>query len=121
MQGILVVDDSTSVRNALVTLFRNEGYEARGARDGMEALRLLRNGFDASLVVLDMMMPQMDGWDFCQAQRRDPALADIPVIILTSVVNPMLEAKKLHAVAGFRKPLDVYALLEAVSEHCARR
>jgi CheY-like chemotaxis protein len=113
-----VVDDTNSVRDALVTLFRNEGYEARGARDGVEALRLLRNGFSASLVVLDMLMPEMDGWDFRRVQRRDPALADIPVVILTSVVNPMLEAKKLRAVAGFRKPIDVYALLEVVTEHC---
>ena len=121
MQRILVVDDSASVREALVTLFGAEGYDARGARNGREALRLLRGGFRPSLVVLDMMMPQMDGWDFRRAQRRDPALADIPVIILTAVVNPMLEARKLRAVAGFRKPLDVYALLEVVSDHCPLR
>jgi CheY-like chemotaxis protein len=121
VQRILVVDDNASVREALVALFEGEGYEARGALDGFEALRLLRDGFRASLVVLDMLMPEMDGWDFRRAQRRDPALADIPVVVVTSVVNPTLEAQKLHALAGFKKPLDVYALLEVVADNCTLR
>lgn len=116
MQGVLVVDDDAAMRDALVTLLRNEGYEARGAPDGVEALRVLRDGFRASLVILDMMMPKMDGWDFRVAQRRDPALADIPVVVLTAVVDPAVEATKLHAVAGLKKPLDPYALLDVMSE-----
>ena len=116
VQGILVVDDDAAVRDALVMLLSDEGYEARGAHDGVEALRVLRNGFRASLVVLDMMMPKMDGWDFRLAQRRDPELADIPIVVLTAIVDPAVETKKLDAVAGFRKPLDSYALLQVVSE-----
>jgi CheY-like chemotaxis protein len=112
------VDDTAPVRNALVTLFDTNGYHARGAKNGGDALRVLRDGFPASLVVLDMVMPEMDGWEFRRAQRADPALAAIPLVVLTAVVNPALEAEKLGAVAGFRKPLDVYALLDVVREVC---
>ena len=120
-QRILVVDDDRSIRESVVALLQTDGYDARGVENGREALRVLRAGYDASLVLLDMMMPVMDGWDFRLAQRHDPTLAKIPVVVLTAVVDPVLEATKLRAVAGFRKPLDVYALLDVVSEYCPRR
>ena len=118
--GVLVIDDEDPSRDALVEFLRGEGYDARGATDGVEALRVLRDGYKPALVLLDMMMGQMDGWDFRTAQQRDPALADIPVVVVTAVVDPALEARKLRAVAGFRKPFDVYSLLEVVSEYCSR-
>jgi CheY-like chemotaxis protein len=115
-----VIDDDVNAREALITLLNEEGYEARGAADGTQALCALRSGYRPALLLLDMMMPNMDGWDFRTAQQRDLALAHIPVVVITAVVNPALEAKKLHAVAGFRKPFDVYSLLEVVSEFCSR-
>lgn len=115
---ILVVDDNPSIRESIATLLQGEGYHVLGVENGREALRVLREGYDPSLVLLDMMMPVMDGWDFRVAQRDDPNLAQIPVVVLSAVVNPALEAKKLAAVAGFRKPLDVYALLDFVSQCC---
>ena len=120
-QRILVVDDDRSVRESIVALLQADGYDARCVGNGREALRVLRAGYDASLVLLDLMMPVMDGWGFRIAQRHDPTLAKIPVIVLTAVADPVLEARKLRAVAGFRKPLDVYALLDVVSEYCPQR
>jgi len=117
---ILVVDDNGSTRETIVTLLQTEGYDAQGVENGHEALQLLREGYDASLVLLDMMMPVMDGWDFRMAQRNDPRIAEIPVVVLTAVVNPELEAKKLRAVAGFRKPVDIDALLDVVAQYCPR-
>jgi CheY-like chemotaxis protein len=118
--GVLVIDDDDLAREALVKLLNEEGYDARGVANGAQALRTLRNGYRPALLLLDMVMIEMDGWDFRMIQQRDPALAHIPVVVLTSVVNPALEAKKLHAVAGFRKPFDVCSLLEVVSEYCRR-
>lgn len=118
--GVLVIDDDDTAREALVKFLNEEGYDARGAANGAQALRTLRTGYRPALLLLDMMMSEMDGWDFRSAQQRDPALAHIPVVVLTAVVNPALEAKKLHAVAGFRKPFDVYLLLEVVSKFCSR-
>ena len=101
-------------------LLKEEGYDARGVANGVQALRVLRDGYKPALLLLDMMMSEMDGWDFRSAQKHDPTLAGIPVVVLTAVVNPALEAKKLNAVAGFRKPLELYSLLEVVSEYCSR-
>ena len=118
--GVLVIDDDDPAREALVKLLNEEGYDARGVANGAQALGTLRSGYRPALLLLDMVMSEIDGWDFRMAQQRDPALAHIPVVVLTAVVNPALEAKKLHAVAGFRKPFDVYSLLEVVSEFCSR-
>ena len=118
---ILVVDDNGSTRDSLLLLLQSEDYDAEGVENGREALRVLRDGDEVCLILLDLMMPVMDGWGFRIAQRHDPTLAKIPVIVLTAVVDPVLEARKLRAVAGFRKPLDVYALLDVVSEYCPQR
>ena len=117
---ILVVEDTTDTRDSLVLLLRAEGFEADGAANGLEALRQLRRGYEACLILLDLWMPVMDGWTFRFEQRRDPTLADIPVVVLTATVNPEDEALRVGAVAGMQKPLDVSALLELVSAHCPR-
>jgi CheY-like chemotaxis protein len=117
---IPVVEDTTDTRESLLLLLRAEGFEADGAANGLEALRQLRRGYEACLILLDLWMPVMDGWTFRFEQRRDPTLADIPVVVLTATVNPEDEALRVGAVAGMQKPLDVSALLELVSAHCPR-
>jgi len=105
----------------MAQLLTLEGFVATAVANGREALEYLRQGDRPDIILLDLMMPVMDGWGFRIAQRHDPTLAKIPVIVLTAVVDPVLEARKLRAVAGFRKPLDVYALLDVVSEYCPQR
>jgi len=78
---VLVVEDTADTREALVMLLRGEGFEADGVENGLEALRQLRAGYDACLILLDLWMPVMDGWQFRFEQRRDPTLADIPVVV----------------------------------------
>jgi CheY-like chemotaxis protein len=117
---ILVVEDNGNARESLVLLLQAEGFEADGAENGREALRVLREGYDACLILLDLMMPIMDGWTFRVEQRQDPRLADIPVAVLTATVNPGQEAQRLGAVAALQKPLDIGRLLELVARYCSQ-
>jgi len=117
---ILVVEDNGSARDSLVMLLQAEGFEAKGVEDGREALRVLRGGYDACLILLDLMMPIMDGWAFRVEQRHDPRLAEMPVAVLTATVDPAREAQRLGAVAAFQKPLDIPRLLQLVAQYCPK-
>ena len=117
---VLVVEDNGNARESLVMLLEAEGFEAEGVENGRDALRVLRGGYDACLILLDLMMPIMDGWTFRVEQRRDPRLADIPVAVLTATVNPAQEAQRLGAVAAFQKPLDIRRLLDVVGQYCSK-
>jgi CheY-like chemotaxis protein len=117
---ILVVEDNGGARDSLVMLLQVEGFEAAGVENGREALRALREGYDACLILLDLMMPIMDGWSFRVEQRHDPRLAEIPVVVLTATVDPAREAQRLGAVAAFQKPLDIPRLLKLVERYCRK-
>lgn len=118
---VLVVEDNRTTREAILLLLHSEGFDADGVENGHEALRVLREGYDACLILLDLMMPVMDGWAFRFEQRRDPRLAHIPVVVLTATVDPVQERNRLGAVAAFQKPLDMEPLLSLIAEHCPRR
>ena len=81
---VLIVDDDSAVRTALKELFETEGYTVALAANGRAALNHLRGGLRPCVVLLDLMMPVMDGWDFRTQQLQDPALKDLPVFILTA-------------------------------------
>src|SRR5574340_1100683 len=82
---VLLVEDDAAIRDALRELLEAEGFVVQGAANGREALARLRaGGHRPRLILLDLMMPVMDGWEFRQAQRGDPALARIPVVVLTA-------------------------------------
>jgi CheY-like chemotaxis protein len=117
---VLVVDDNRSVREPLVTLLEGRGFSARGAGNGREALQILRDGFNACLILLDLTMPIMDGWTFRTVQRGEPKLAEIPIVVLTALTDPKKAAEELGAIAGFAKPLDLEHLVRLVAEHCPR-
>jgi two-component system sensor histidine kinase/response regulator len=114
VKRLLVVDDDDDIRESLREAFEDAGYEARTAVNGEEALRFLKDGSDAPhAVILDLVMPVLDGDRVYQAMKADPALDDIPVIISTS--NPS------RAPAGVRvlpKPVKLEHLLEMVAEVC---
>jgi CheY-like chemotaxis protein len=108
---ILVVDDDAGSRNALLSLLRDEGFTAVAVPDGREALDYLRASPPPQLIVLDLMMGEVDGWDFRHAQKRDPKLAAIPVIAVSAA------GKLPDADAQFRKPIDFGSFLEAVNRY----
>jgi len=81
---VLIIDDDLPVRTALKELFETEGYAVALAANGRAALNHLRKGLRPCAILLDLMMPVMDGWDFRNEQLADPALKDLPVVILTA-------------------------------------
>jgi CheY-like chemotaxis protein len=81
---ILVIDDDSDIREVVAEALAFEGHEVAGARDGAEGLARC-HAFRPDLVVLDLMMPGMNGWEFRRAQLRDPVLARIPVLVVTAL------------------------------------
>lgn len=118
---VLVIDDDEFCCDSLAVLLGIKGYSVATARSGAAALRMLRAGLVPRLIVLDIWMPEMNGIEFRAEQLRDPALADIPVIVLTASEVNASTREALGKVAGiFLKALDTTAFLEAIDLHCRK-
>jgi CheY-like chemotaxis protein len=115
---ILVVDDDVDIRDAICLVLEHRGYGAVGAANGEEALALLRASGSIDLILLDMMMPVMDGWGFRSSQPNGPAFVEIPVIVLTGDGRASSKAEAIGAAGYLRKPLDLDDLLAVVASHC---
>src|SRR5437870_3267633 len=114
---VLVVEDDRDLREMMLQLLAAEGFEPIAACDGIEALERLRSSAEAPhVILLDMMMPRMDGWTFRAVQEGDPDLAPIPVVVLSAA--PRDQLKSVHAAAILQKPLDYERLIEVVSANC---
>jgi CheY-like chemotaxis protein len=111
---ILVVEDDADIRSALCAILEDEGYRVACAGDGQEALAALRSGVCPAVILLDLMMPVMDGADFRAAQLRDPHLAAIPIVVLTADGRLQDAAQALGAAAAFAKPFELKVLLRAL-------
>ncbi len=112
-KNILLVEDDEITRGAIKMVLEWEGYRVDCAANGREALDYLRQKAHPALILLDMMMPVLDGEQFRQEQQRDPDLADIPVVVVSA-----LEAAALLDAAGHvRKPFQVEELLAAIRQH----
>ena len=117
---ILVVEDDRDIRESLVELLQEEGYDVVAARHGAEALECLRaNGTLPSLIVLDLMMPVMDGRTFRREQRTDTRLAGIPVLVLSADRAVFTQAAELGAAGALSKPIKPDLLLHAIERHRA--
>jgi CheY-like chemotaxis protein len=118
--GILVIDDETSIRDVLIEVLEEEGYGVVTAANGLEAISVLRHSSEPPCVILlDLMMPVMTGWEFRKEQQQDPALAAIPVVLLSATQNIKKEASALGAAAHIPKPIDFDTLLATVKRYCA--
>jgi CheY-like chemotaxis protein len=116
---VLIVEDDADLRRLLETTLRLDGYETMTAGNGADALNCMRARKPTS-VLLDLMMPTMDGWQFRRHQLEDPAFAGVPVICMTGVANPA-EIETQLGVPCLPKPLDVNALLNELDQICASR
>jgi CheY-like chemotaxis protein len=117
--GILVVEDDPDIRFGLAVLLEDEGYEVVTAANGREALAQLHAMPVAPCVILlDLMMPDMDGWEFRAEQRREPLLASIPVIVLSAAADLPTRTAKLGVAGVMQKPIHVGELLKTIKRHC---
>jgi signal transduction histidine kinase len=111
-KSVLVVEDDVEIREALDDILRAEGYDVLTCGNGLEALQRLRGGAHADVILLDLMMPVMDGWQFRVQQRRDPELAGLPVIAISA--DGTSKAAAIDADAYIRKPVDYDSLIETI-------
>jgi len=109
---VMVVDDDVAVRGTIARFLGFEGFAVVEAGNGREALSHLRTGCGASAILLDLRMPVMDGWAFRRAQRDDPSIAHIPVIILSGGDAPRIP--ELDAIAAFEKPIAVREIADVL-------
>jgi CheY-like chemotaxis protein len=116
---VLLVEDDPDIRHVLADLLGRNGYEVAAASDGRLALEYLDYHEPPRLVLLDLMMPGRDGWEFLQARRHRPDLLDVPVVVFSAVAdvggpNPL----PLGAAKVLRKPVGLAVDLDAVRRYC---
>ena len=112
---VLVVDDDPDIRDLLVSALADDGFVSESARNGRDALDVLDH-FDADVIVLDLMMPVMDGWEFRRRQVQDAKLKNIPTIVVSAAGRERLA--QISADAYLSKPVDMDELLQRVSQFC---
>ncbi|HTQ25273.1 MAG TPA: response regulator [Candidatus Binataceae bacterium] len=108
---ILLIEDDSDLADAIVEVLQTEGYRVIHAPDGRAALRMLSDGRVPQMILLDLMMPNMDGWEFRSEQLRDPRLAKIPVVVLSASGDG---ARPISAKLMLRKPVTLETLVAAV-------
>jgi CheY-like chemotaxis protein len=118
LHSILVVDDDPDTRDSLAEILGDEGYRVTGAQNGRDALKYLEVQKPPSLILLDMTMPDMDGWRFRLEQQKNPALALIPVVILSARQDIREAALTIGAADYLRKPVRIDSLLEIADRYC---
>jgi CheY-like chemotaxis protein len=117
---VLVVDDNDDIRDALVAALEAEGHRAVGVANGADALAYMRHGeVRPCLILLDLMMPDMDGITFRQAQLADETLAGIPIAVV-SAYSRLRRAAALEPVAYLSKPVNFDELFDVVRTYCRR-
>jgi CheY-like chemotaxis protein len=115
---VLVVDDDPGLRSVLAHVLEGHGFGVTSAADGKEAMRVLRTGPAVDLILLDLMMPVMNGWQFRREQHEDPRIQDIPVLVLSAGQNVAEAAASMGAVGHVRKPIHLPELLSMVGRFC---
>jgi two-component system, chemotaxis family, chemotaxis protein CheY len=117
---ILVVDDDPAIREVLEEALSIAGYSVETAANGSEAFERLDEEDLPRLILLDLMMPVMNGWRFCERQSADPRLSGIPVVIVSADRRATQAASILGAADCLTKPVGLDELLEVVARHVGR-
>ena len=113
---VLIVEDDEDLREMMAQLLTLEGFHTATVANGREALEYLHEESKPDVILLDLMMPVMDGWEFRRQQQADPVLAPVPVIVLSAL--DQARASSLEADAFLKKPLDFDRLLSLVRAYC---
>jgi len=116
--SILVLEDHDDVRELLKEFLERSGYSVVACASAVEALTVLQGGTPISLILMDLMMPRVSGFQFRSEMRDDAALRDIPVVVMTGGQHPSDYHANLNAVAYLQKPIDFDVLLNLVEKYC---
>jgi CheY-like chemotaxis protein len=117
MPCVLIVEDEPDVREFMELLLQTSGYETMSAPNGLEALEQMRHR-KPCVVLLDLMMPVMNGWEFREHQLAEASLADVPVVCVTAVFDPHQVRQRMH-LPCVRKPVEFPELLQNVAKACS--
>lgn len=113
--GILIVEDDTDIRESIKEILELEGYTVYAAQNGREALEILEKLGHPCLILLDLMMPVMNGWDFLKHRANEHRFEDIPVVVATASED--VRAQNINGL--IRKPVDLDALLRVAAKYCS--
>ena len=112
--SILIVEDDAATRDALSIILEDEGFRVTTAANGREAIDLLQGSYRPNVILLDLMMPVMDGWQFRAAQKQLPSVESIPVVVLSADGSIRQKASAMGAATYLQKPVEIADLLEAL-------
>jgi CheY-like chemotaxis protein len=116
--SILIVEDDANTGETLASLFEDLGYPVARAANGQEALFYLQRAPHPDLILLDLIMPVMNGWVFRAEQRQDPQLSAIPLVVVSVAEVTQEQGAALNAVAYLGKPIDLDELVVLVDHYC---
>jgi CheY-like chemotaxis protein len=116
VKPVLIVEDEEGIREILKTAIQLEGYPVFTAPNGEDALRLLREMPAPGLILLDLMMPVLNGWEFVERIEKDPKFSSIPAVALTAYAERAKSLKHVRSV--LTKPIDFLCLMETVRGYC---
>jgi CheY-like chemotaxis protein len=119
MASVMIVEDDRDTREMLARFLELEGFDVREAANGQAALESLREDARTCVILLDLMMPVMNGWQFRQAQTNDPELKKIPVVVVTAA-GARDQIPSIDADAWLSKPVDFDRLLATIDPLCSR-
>ncbi len=111
---VLIVEDDEAIRETLRLSLELEGYQVSTASNGQEAIDTLSGEEAPCVILLDLMMPVMNGWEFIEYTQKDPRLSRIPVLIVTAYYE---QAKKLKADGVIKKPIDLDVLMKTLDRY----
>lgn len=114
---VLVVEDDDMIRETLNEALRLEGFDVVTAENGQVALEKLAEIPHPCLILLDLMMPVMNGWQFLERRQRNDVLMTIPVALFTAATNPSI-SRAVGVQSVLKKPLDIDTLIKAVKRYC---
>jgi DNA-binding response OmpR family regulator len=117
MPCVLVIEDDASVQQLLAAYLQLEGFQVTTADNGIEGLKRMKQSRPC-LILLDLMMPIMDGEQFRAAQLREPGLADVPDICISAIYDARQRAERMQAAGLIKKPFDIEEVLSAVRARC---
>jgi CheY-like chemotaxis protein len=111
---VLVIDDDHDFRQALADVIEDAGHQVVTAANGRDALDLIEGGLRPDLILLDVMMPVMDGWHFLSARLAHPDIVEVPVVLMSALPDARRDARKVGACGFAAKPFHLTDVLRAM-------